>query len=141
MSDTTMKGTWKTTDYTDLLAGLGAPAMLRKMDRRGMTPGYAAALEAAEKTALLMALLDMASSTEGESALDRIETLLTEQVEMQKVMLERLNALVSLLSSRNEREQAFDAAKERANIAVPHRRFSPRENSERKMRTSKLPSD
>lgn len=126
-----LKGTWKTTDYTDLLAGLGDPKMLRQMDRRGMTPGYAAALEAAEKAALLMALLDMASSTEGESALDRIEALLTEQVEMQKVMLERLNALVSLLSSRNEREQAFEAARERANTVVP----------QRKARTSKQPSD
>lgn len=123
MSDTmTMKGTWKTTDYTDLLAGLGDPKMLRQMDRRGMTPGYAAALEAAEKAALLMALLDMASNTEGESALDRIENLLTEQVELTKVLIEGQKAIVTLLSSRNEQEKSFEAAKNLANAVVPQRK-------------------
>ena len=87
-----------------------------------MTPGYAAALEAAEKAALLMALLDMASNTEGESALDRIENLLTEQVELTKVLIEGQKAIVTLLSSRNEQEKSFEAAKNLANAVVPQRK-------------------
>lgn len=121
MTDTTVRR-WTAGDYSEILAGMADPSMLRTVDARGLTPGLAATLDAGEKTTLLMALLDMAADHEGESALDRIEGLLAEMVELQKVTNERLNALILLFSSRANREAAWEGAKRLADEAVPQRK-------------------
>jgi hypothetical protein len=87
-----------------------------------MTPAYAASLHAAEKANLLMALLDMAADHEGESSLNRVEGLLGEIVEQQKVTNERLNALILLFSSRANREAAWNEARQLADETVPPRK-------------------
>lgn len=118
MDDTTGRR-WTAGDYSEILAGLADPSLLRKIDARGLTPGLAATLESGEKANLLMALLDMAADHEGESSLDRIENLLAEMVEQQKTTNERLNALILLFSSRANREAAWNEAKAMADETVP----------------------
>ncbi|WP_249732318.1 hypothetical protein [Roseococcus sp. SDR] len=122
MDDDTNDRRWSTHDFSEMLAGMVDPATLRTLDARGMTPAYAASLHAAEKANLLMALLDMAEEHAGETSLDRIEGLLGEMVEQQKVTNERLNALVLLFSSRANREAAWNEAKQLADETVPQRK-------------------
>jgi formate dehydrogenase maturation protein FdhE len=128
--DDTKDRRWGIHDFSEMLAGMMDPATLRQADARGMTPAYAASLHAAEKANLLMALLDMAADHEGESSLDRIENLLGEMVEQQKVTNERLNALVLLFSSRANREAAWNEAKQLADETVPPLKAKGRRKSE-----------
>ena len=96
--------TWGAGEFDELLAGMGEPEMLREVDRRGMTPTIAAALEAGSATNRLMSLLDGPGAGEGESALERIEELLTEQVAQQRTIVEKLDALIRLASPRAARK-------------------------------------
>ena len=89
---------WGLNDYDDLLAGIREPEALRQVDRRGMTPTIAAALDSGSLTHRLMSLLDMPNPTDGESALDRIEALLAESVEVQKANGQKLDALLKVLA-------------------------------------------
>ena len=91
---------WSVNDYDDLLAGVRDAGELRVLDRRGMTPGLAAALDTGSASHRLMSLLDGPEAGEGESALSRIEELLAEQVEQGRLVLEKLDAVIQLLSPR-----------------------------------------
>jgi hypothetical protein len=130
MDNDTAGRRWTAADYSEILAGMADPALLRKIDARGLTPGLAATLESGEKVNLLMTLLDMAADHEGVSSLDRIENLLAEMVEQQKTTNERLNALILLFSSRANREAAWENAKALADETVPPLRARGRRKSE-----------
>ena len=88
--------TWGLSDYDDLLAGMRDPATLRQVDRRGMTPTIAAALDSGSLVHRLMAMLDEPES-EGETALNRIENLLGETLEQQRLNGEKLDAILVIL--------------------------------------------
>lgn len=95
---------WSVNDYDDLLAGVRDAGELRTLDHRGMTPGLAAALDTGSASHRLMSLLDGPEAGEGESALSRIEELLGEQVEQGRLVLEKLDAVIRLLSPSAFRE-------------------------------------
>lgn len=106
---------WQTSDLEDLWAGLMAPEDLRRLDPRGMTLGYAASVRAAILTSRLMALLDEDQAAPGEDVLSRIEDLLEQQVRKQDMILQRLDALISIVSPRmaklaGERAMAEEAS-------------------------------
>lgn len=102
---------WALGDFTEMLAGMRDADELRTLDATGMTPSISAVLHAAEKAGMLMALLDTVEAGGADSALTRIEVLLEEQVRLQKASLERLDALVALLSTRARRQEALDRAR------------------------------
>lgn len=105
---------WRLTDFEEARRGMRDPADLRAVDPNGMPMAFAAALDSATMAGLLMSLLDQAADGDGkgESALDRIEALLTEQVRLLQVQAERMDALVRLLSSRAQRAEAMRLADE-----------------------------
>lgn len=127
MPETRRDRRWTAGDYSEFLAGLADPTLLRQTDARGLTPVLAASLDAGEKTTLLMTLLDAAASQEGESALDRIEMLLAEQVRQQAVIIERLNAITTLFNSRANRQAAWDAAANQGTHSLNGREEGPPE--------------
>lgn len=102
---------WGPTDFTEMLAGMSDPETLRTMDSNGMTPSVSAVLHAAEKAFLLMSLLDTVEAGGAESAITRIEVLLQEIVENQRVQIEQGQALVALLGTRAARQAALDRAR------------------------------
>lgn len=111
---------WDTSAFEEILSGLRAPEDLRRLDRRGMTPGYAASVQAAVLAARLMVLLDQEGQGEGQDVLGTITDLLQRQVEQQAVIIARLEALITLVSPRmarlaseraQEAEQALPPAK------------------------------
>lgn len=103
---------WRLTDFEEARRGMRDPADLRAVDPNGMPMAFAAALDSATMAGLLMGLLDQAEGAGGESALDRIEALLAEQVRLLQVQAERMDALVQLLSSRAQRAEAMRLADE-----------------------------
>ncbi len=109
---------WKLTDFEEARAGMRDQADLRALDPNGMPMAFAAALDSATMTGLLMALLDQAEAGGAESALTRIESLLQEQVALQKATVERLDALVALLSTRARRQAALDEARAEEDRAI-----------------------
>ncbi len=112
---------WGTGEYDEFLAGIGEPAQLRELDRRGMTPPVAAALDAGSGVSRLMSLLDRAEATDGATSLDRIEALLTEQVQELREVKQLLNALLRIASPRAARQadEATLAEKIEVERAVP----------------------
>ncbi len=113
---------WDTSAFEEILSGLRAPEDLRRLDRRGMTPGYAASVQAAVLAARLMVLLDQEGQGEGQDVLGTITDLLQRQVEQQAVIIARLEALITLVSPRmarlaseraQEAEQALPPAPKR----------------------------
>lgn len=91
---------WTAAEMEELLAGMRQPEDLRRLDQRGMTPSYAASLEAAVLIRRLMVLLDDEAQVPGQSVLDDIRALLETQVHQQAVIAEKLDALVHLISPR-----------------------------------------
>jgi hypothetical protein len=84
----------------ELLAGLRPPEDLRRLDQRGMTPSYAASLEAAVLVRRLMVLLDDQVEAPGQNVLDQIKELLERQLAQQALIAEKLDALIHLISPR-----------------------------------------
>jgi hypothetical protein len=84
----------------ELLAGMREPEDLRRLDQRGMTPSYAASLEAAVLIRRLMVLLDDQGEMPGQSVLEDIKTLLERQLAQQALIGEKLDALIHLISPR-----------------------------------------
>lgn len=137
---------WGAPQFDELLAGMGEPGMLREVDKRGMTPTIAAALEAGSATNRLMSLLDGPGAGEGESALERIEELLTEQVALQRAVVEKIDALIRLMSPRAARkaDQAELARREALAEQEPQSPpdFAPPSPPRaRKSRTASAPTD
>ncbi len=95
-----MEKNWGLHEYDELLAGMHDPGALRQVDGRGMTPTIAAALDTGSMAHRLMSLLDEPDATEGESALDRIQALLEENLEVQKANGQKLDALLRVLAIR-----------------------------------------
>jgi len=91
---------WTAAEMEELLAGMRQPEDLRRLDQRGMTPSYAASLEAAVLVRRLMVLLDDQAEAPGQNVLDQIKELLETQVRQQAVIVERLDALITLISPR-----------------------------------------
>ena len=85
---------WTLADYDNLLAGICDPEALRQLDRRGMTPTIAAALDSGSLVHRLMALLD---EPETDGALSRIEELLKENVEQQRANGIKLDAVLFIM--------------------------------------------
>lgn len=98
---------WRLTDFEEARSGLRDRDELRAVDRHGMPMAYAAALDSATMAGLLIGLVDQVREGGGESALDRIEALLAEQVALLKVQNIRLGSLVELLSSRDRRGEVM----------------------------------
>ena len=103
---------WRLTDFEEARRGMRDAAELRAVDPNGMPMAFAAALDSATMAGLLMALLDQAEAGSGESALDRIEVLLSEQVQLLRLNNEKIGALVTLLSSRASRAEAMRLVEE-----------------------------
>jgi hypothetical protein len=91
---------WTTAEMEELLAGMRQPEDLRRLDQRGMTPSYAASLEAAVLVRRLMVLLDDQAEVPGQNVLEDIRALLETQVHQQAVISEKLDALITLISPR-----------------------------------------
>lgn len=109
---------WSPSDFSELLAGMRDPETLRTLDSTGMTPSISAILHAAEKVFLLMALLDTVEAGGAESAITRIEVLLQEVVQNQKIQIEQSRALVALLSTRAARQAQLDQARAEEDAAI-----------------------
>lgn len=125
---------WNLGDFTEMLAGMSEPDALRTLDAVGMTPSISAVLHAAEKVGLLMSLLDQAEAGGGDSALTRIEVLMQEQVALQKATLARLDALVSLLSTRAARQAQLDQARADEDAAIEAAREEAKRSRPRRSR-------
>ena len=95
-----MEKNWGLHEYDELLAGMHDPGALRQVDGRGMTPTIAAALDTGSMAHRLMSLLDEPEVTEGESALDRIQSLLEENLDVQKANGQKLDAILRVLAPR-----------------------------------------
>lgn len=91
---------WTSAEMEEMLAGLRPPEDLRRLDQRGMTPSYAASLEAAVIIRRLTVLLDGQAELPGQTVLDDIRALLETQVHQQAVISEKLDALIHLISPR-----------------------------------------
>lgn len=107
---------WQTSDMEDLWAGLMSPEDLRRLDPRGMTLGYAASVRAAILASRLMALLDEDQAAPGEDVLSRIEDLLEQLVRREDMVLERLDALISIVSPRMAKIVAERATAEETSL-------------------------
>ena len=91
---------WTSAEMEELLAGMREPEDLRRLDQRGMTPSYAASLEAAVLIRRLMVLLDDQGEVPGQSVLEDIKSLLERQLAQQTLIGEKLDALIHLISPR-----------------------------------------
>lgn len=100
---------WTRSEMEELLAGVRSSDDLRRLDQRGMTPAYAASLEAAVLVSRLMVLLDAAEGEPGTDPLEELKALLRQQVEQQHLVLEKLDALIAILSPRAARLAAQQA--------------------------------
>ena len=111
-----MEKNWGVHEYDELLAGMHDPGALRQVDGRGMTPTIAAALDTGSMAHRLMSLLDEPEATEGESSLDRIQSLLEENLEVQKANGHKLDAILRVLAPRLSKNMGIPAVSD----ADPH---------------------
>lgn len=91
---------WTAAEMEEMLAGLRPPEDLRRLDQRGMTPSYAASLEAAVIIHRLTVLLNGQEELPGQNVLDQIKELLERQLAQQTLNGEKLDALIHLISPR-----------------------------------------